>query len=145
MKLDHIGIVVKSLEKSRMYYKNFFNFTPVSKIIIEPAHKVKLQFLETGFKTKGPLIELISPLGKKSKVYNFLEKNGDSFHHFAYFVNNILTSIAELQKKGSVVISDIVPGAGHKKTNTIWLLTPDRSIIELIEKKKKISFFNRLT
>ena len=145
MKLDHIGIVVKNLKKAQIYYKKNFGFKAITKIILEPAHKVKIQFLDFGYGTNGPVIELVSPISKKSKVYNFLVNNGGGTHHFAFFVKDINKSIKNFQKNGSIVISNIIPGAGHKKTKTIWLLGSDKSLIELIEKKKNVSFKNRLT
>ena len=52
----------------------------------------KLIFIELGHNSM-PVLELITPTSKKSKVYNFLKKNGDSFHHFAYEVKEIKKKI----------------------------------------------------
>ena len=47
-KIDHIGYVVKNLNNTFKYYKNNYNFIPITKIIIEKAHGVKLIFLDLG-------------------------------------------------------------------------------------------------
>ena len=47
-KIDHIGYVVKNLNNTLKYYKNNYNFIPITKIIIEKAHGVKLIFLDLG-------------------------------------------------------------------------------------------------
>ena len=46
MRLDHIGFVVKDIKKYRDYYIKTFCAKPLSDIIDEPAHGVKIIFLE---------------------------------------------------------------------------------------------------
>ena len=72
-KLDHIGYVVNDLNHSINYYKNIFGLKKITKIIHEKAHGVKLIFIELGHNSM-PVLELITPTSKKSKVYNFLKK-----------------------------------------------------------------------
>ncbi len=143
-KIDHIGYVVKNLSEAIKYYKFNYNFVPLTKVIIERAHGVKLIFLNLGTKSV-PALELIQPINKSSKVYNFLKKNGDSFHHLAYEVENIEKSISFLKKKKFLQISPIVPGAGHNKTNTIWMMGKKRELVELLQKQKNKSNIKRFT
>ena len=84
-KLDHIGIVVKDIKKSYNYYVKTFGFKKITKIIYEPAHKVKVQFINFGA-GQMPVLELVMPIGKKSKVYNFLKY---------YHKNNFFVKIAK--------------------------------------------------
>ena len=121
LKIDHIGYVVKNLNEAKNYFKRFYNFKVITKTIFEKAHGVKLVFLDMGTKTV-PALELIQPINKKSKVYNFLKVKGESFHHIAYEVNDIDKELKNLLKKGFLQISTIVPGAGHNMTKTIWLM-----------------------
>jgi len=143
-KLDHIGYVVKDLNFSIDYYNNIFGLKRITKTINEKAHGVKIVFIELGHRSM-PVLELITPTSKKSKVYNFLEKKGDSFHHFAYEVKNINKTIKYLEKKGSMLIDAIVPGAGHNKTKTAWMYTNNKQLIELIEYQKNRKNYNRFT
>ena len=145
MKLDHIGIAVKNLSQARKYFKKTYNFKPISKIINEPAHGVNVQFFDIGYGQFGPLIELISPNIKNSKISNFLKENEGQVHHLAYYVDDIINESLGLKKRGMLPISDIVPGAGHKKTRTMWLISEKKELIELIEQKKNTKFHNRLT
>ena len=91
-KLDHIGVVVKDIKKSYDYYGQTFGFKKITKIIYEPAHKVKILFLNIG-SGPMPVLELVMPTSKKSKVYNFLKNKGEGFHHYAYEVNKIYKAI----------------------------------------------------
>lgn len=135
IKLDHIGIVVKNLEHSKEYYKKTYGFNPLSDIIHEPIQKVNLIFIETGH-GHMPVIELITPSEVSSPVTNFLEKKGGGLHHLAYEVSDIEQAIEHFKQSGSLMVSKIVPGTGHKGRRTIWLYTAEKSLVELIEAKK---------
>jgi len=143
-KLDHIGYIVGDLKSTTKYYKDLFGLKNITKIIHEKAHGVKLIFIELGHKSM-PVLELITPVNKKSKVYNFLEKNGDGFHHFAYEVKDIDKTIIFLKKKGSMLIDGIVPGAGHNNTKTAWMFTRNKQLVELIENQKNKKNYKRFT
>ena len=112
MRLDHIGFVVKDIEEYRDYYIKTFCCKPLSDIIDEPAHGVKIMFLETGYGNM-PMIELITPSSKESKVSGFLDKTGGGIHHLAYEVVDINEAIEHFKSLGSLIIGNVVPGAGH--------------------------------
>jgi len=134
MRLDHIGFVVKDIETFRDYYIETFLAKPLSDIIDEPAHDVKIMFLETGYGDM-PMIELITPSSKNSKVSAFLEKTGGGIHHLAYEVPNINEAIEHFKSLGSIILGNIVPGAGHNNTPTVWLYTKEKNLVELIQEQ----------
>ena len=121
LKIDHIGYIVKDLQNSKNYFTKYYNFKPLTKTIYEKAHGVKLMFLDMGTNTV-PALEIIQPLNKKSKVYNFLMNSGENYHHIAYEVDSIEKSLNYLKKKNFLQISGVIPGAGHNFSKTIWLL-----------------------
>ena len=133
MKLDHIGIVVKDIEHASQDYQRIHGLKQKTEIIHEPAHNVEVIFFETGHGAM-PMIELIMPLSDSSKVSGFLKKTGGGIHHLAYEVDNINDVIDHYKSIGSIILGDIVPGAGHSNLPTVWIYTPDKSLIELIEK-----------
>jgi methylmalonyl-CoA/ethylmalonyl-CoA epimerase len=133
LRLDHIGIVVESLGAASKDFQRLHGFKPLTGRIHEPAHEVEILFLEIGH-GQMPMVELIRPLSKKSKVSNFLEKNGGGIHHLAYEVDDIHESIQSFKKEGSIVLGGIVPGAGHSNLPTVWIYLPDKSLVELIQK-----------
>lgn len=144
LKIDHIGYVVKDLLKSKNYFTKYYNFKPLTKTIYEKAHGVKLIFLDMGTNTV-PALEIIQPLNKKSKVYNFLMNKGENYHHIAYEVDNIEKSLNYFKKKNFLQISGVVPGAGHNFSKTIWLLGKKEELIELVEKQKNKKYKSRFT
>ncbi len=134
MKLDHIGIVVKDIGHSKEYYTKTYGLNPLTEIIDEPAHQVKVMFFEVGHGPM-PMIELIMPAGENSRVSQFLEKTGGGIHHLAYEVADIDEAIAHFKGLRSLILGGIVPGAGHNNTRTVWLYTSEKNLIELIEQQ----------
>ena len=144
MKFDHIGIVVEDIKSSIETYSNNYNFKPLTKIIYESAHGVDLIFFDFGHGYM-PVLELIMPTSDKSKVYNFLKKKGGGLHHLAYEVQDINKAINYFKSKKSIVLGEVVPGAGHNNTKTVWLYTSRKGLIELVEAQSNTPAEKRLT
>ena len=135
LKIDHIGYVVKDIKKSQQYFKKIYNFNKITNFIFEEAHNVNITFLDLGNNTV-PALELIEPTSKKSKVFNFLKQNGESLHHLAYEVEDIEKAIKHFTHNEFLQISPVVPGAGHNRINTVWLIGQKKELIELVQKQK---------
>ncbi|CAE1281484.1 MCEE [Acanthosepion pharaonis] len=94
-KLNHVAIAVADLDKSMALYKNAFG-AKVSKKLDLPEHGVTTAFIELG-DTK---IELLHPLGKKSPIKNFLDKNKNGgIHHICIEVDDIEKAMQDLRSK----------------------------------------------
>ena len=87
MKLHHIGYVVKDIAQ---YEKNLI-FEKKIKELFDPVQNSNMA-LYLNF--TDSLIELIQPLNEESFTYNFLQKNGSSYHHLCYEIS----SESELKK-----------------------------------------------
>ena len=48
-------------------------------------------------------------------------------------VKDIDQAIEHFKSLGSLIIGNVVPGAGHNNTPTVWLFTPEKSLVELIQ------------
>ena len=134
MKLEHIGIIVKDLEIARDHYIEAYGCKPLTGIVHEPAHKVNVLFLDAGHGS-SPMIELIAPVDEDSQVSNFLNKTGGGLHHLAYEVVDIEKAIAHFKSLRSMILGNVVPGAGHNNTPTVWLYTSEKNLVELIQKQ----------
>ncbi len=144
MKIDHIGFVTNDFNNTIRIFKNLLGLRQITKKIKEPAHNVEIVFFDLG-NNSYPALEIIRPMSKSSKISNFLSKKGDGIHHLAYEVKNIYKKIEELKKKNFLVLSEIVPGAGHNNTPTVWLFSPNNQLIELVQKQKNKSKYKRFT
>ena len=131
MKLHHIGKVVKDLEEAITYHKETFGLEPLGEPEIDPVQKVEVVLLNTGYGENVP-IELICPASEDSPVNRFLKKGG-GLHHLSFEVEDLPQAIEDLEKKGAKVLGDIVPSKAHKNPS-VWIYTPSRELIELIEK-----------
>lgn len=79
MKVHHIGIVVKNLEKNIALYTKLA-YAPISDVINDNIQHNKVVFLQNQCHT----IELIEPLDENSSIYHFKE----GYQHICYEVEN---------------------------------------------------------
>lgn len=76
-RLNHVAIAVPDLEKAQSLYKDVLG-AQVSETVALPEHGVYTVFVELG-NTK---LELLHPLGEKSPIASFLQKNKTGgMHH----------------------------------------------------------------
>ena len=68
-KVDHIGIAVKSIEKTLPFYTDVLNL-PLIGIEEVETQKVRVAFLQAG-STK---LELLEPISEESPIAKFIEK-----------------------------------------------------------------------
>jgi len=101
IKVEHIGIAVKNLERSNQLFKALLG---VEKYKIEPvsSEKVNTSFFAVG-DTK---IELLESTDKDSPISRFLEKRGEGIHHIAFEVDDIRETLKNLAEKGFELISN---------------------------------------
>lgn len=101
-KIDHIAIAVKDLKKSIEQWKSYFK---IKECCIEEIEErgVKLAQLKIG---EGASIELVTPLGEKSTLINFLKNKGEGIHHICFKVQDIDKSVIELKRQGVRFVSE---------------------------------------
>lgn len=91
MKINHLGYVVRSLDKSSKFYCDNFNYSiRVEKIFVE-NQSVEIIMLKSAFHL-DPDLELIKPVGDNSPSLNAL-KRGMVLNHIAYqtpYYDNLL-------------------------------------------------------
>ncbi|MBC2580264.1 VOC family protein [Clostridium sp. DJ247] len=127
MKLNHIGIVIKNMEKSLVLYKKM-GYILITDIIIDNIQNNKLVFLKNVL--TGEKIELIQPINEKSTVFN--SKCG--YHHICYEVEDIDNYIKEFRKNklGIVFTNKIIAPAFNNKM-VIFVYLKNDTIVEFLE------------
>ncbi|XP_060767254.1 methylmalonyl-CoA epimerase, mitochondrial [Neoarius graeffei] len=94
-RLNHVAIAVPDLEKATALYRDVLG-AQVSATVPLPEHGVYTVFVELG-NTK---LELLHPLGEKSPITGFLQKNkAGGMHHICIEVDDINSAIADLKEK----------------------------------------------
>ncbi|MFA5479356.1 MAG: methylmalonyl-CoA epimerase [Candidatus Muiribacteriota bacterium] len=127
MKIDHIGIAVKSIEESSKIYKAL----GASLEHTEEVDGMKVGFIPVG----GTQIELLESLGEGTPIANFIEKKGEGIHHLAFYVDNIEKKLEELEKEGYRLI-DKTPrkGAHGMKIAFLHPKSTNGVLVEICEK-----------
>ncbi len=101
MKIEHLGIAVKSLETSDHLFARLLGKENYKQEAVE-REGVTTSFYQVG----DSKIELLEATNPESPIAKFLDKRGEGVHHMAFGVDNILEEIARLKKAGFIFISE---------------------------------------
>ena len=108
--LDHVAVVVRSIELALPRYRDLFGLVPERPIIELAAQRVRVCFLPTG-EPPAARLELIEPTDDDSGVARFLATRGEGVHHVCLAseaLDRDLTRLAALD----VELIDREPRAG---------------------------------
>jgi methylmalonyl-CoA/ethylmalonyl-CoA epimerase len=101
LKLEHIGIAVKSLEASLPLFE---------KLLDSPCYKtetVDSEGVNTAFFRKGESkIELLESTTADGVIARFIEKKQEGIHHLAFEVTDIEAEMKRLQGEGFILLSE---------------------------------------
>ena len=130
LKVDHIGIAVKDLEKVTQVYCDLGLKSMGIEVVEE--QKVKVSFLPIG----DTEIELLESTAEDGPIAKFIEKNGEGVQHVAFRVENIVEAIKEMKEKGYRMIDEIPRyGAGGAKIAFMHPKGTCGVLVELTERK----------
>ena len=132
MKLHHIGIIVKDIQKSLGELGKYFEFQETIIPTLVKSQKVNVCFL----KSSDVYIELIEPIEDDSPVKSMAESGG-GFHHLCFEVENIFDEIERMKHSGARVIVEPTKGFEDRLIAFVLLNMKNTScnLIELAEKK----------
>ena len=120
-KLNHVAIAVPDLEAATKLYRDTLG-AKVSAPVPQPAHGVTVVFVEL----PNTKVELLHPLGDKSPIAAFLEKNASGgIHHICYEVDDILAARDKLKAQGARVLGDGEPKIGAHDKPVLFLHPKD--------------------
>ncbi len=90
-RIEHIGIAVKDLESAIHFYQNLLGVECYS------IEEVKDQKVKTAFfKIGDTKIELLESTDSEGPISKFIEKKGEGFHHIAYEVEDLSTTLENI-------------------------------------------------
>ncbi len=107
--VDHIGIVVRDLEKGMKLYTEGLGLR-VESIEESEGFNTKLAMLPCG----EVLIELLEPTGP-GLLQDFLNEHGEGIHHICYRVANINEALEKASQTFELRDKTPLPGAGGSK------------------------------
>ncbi|PYS54507.1 MAG: methylmalonyl-CoA epimerase [Acidobacteria bacterium] len=129
MKIDHVGIAVKSISDVVEVYEKTIGLKVAS---YDEVHDqgVRVAMLHIG--ESG--IELLEPTRPDSPIEKFMSKRGEGIHHIAVRVDNLEEALERVKASGIRVI-DSVPRRGAHGTRVAFIHPSSTHgvLLELVE------------
>jgi methylmalonyl-CoA/ethylmalonyl-CoA epimerase len=132
--IDHVAVVVRSIDEALPRYRALLGWEPVDAPQIFASQHVRLCFLQPG--AGGAKIELVEPTDDESGVARFLETRGEGLHHVCLTSDDLAADLEALAAAEAELIDrEPRPGAHgdvafiHPRTlnGVLWeLLATDR-------------------
>ena len=128
-KLNHVAIATSDIEAAAKVYRETLG-AKVSEAVPQPDHGVTTIFVEL----PNTKIELLEPLGNKSPIAKFLQKNpAGGIHHVCYEVDDIYAARDRMREAGATITGTGEPKIGAHGKPVIFLHPKDfvGTLIEL--------------
>ncbi|MDY0039802.1 MAG: methylmalonyl-CoA epimerase [Desulforhabdus sp.] len=130
LKVDHIGIAVKSIEETKKLYHDLLGLSHVGSETVE-EQKVTTAFFPVG----DTEVELLESTSEDGPIAKYLEKRGEGVQHIAFRVDNIEQALVELKEKGIKLIDEKPRrGAGGAKIAFLHPKSTFGVLVELCER-----------
>ncbi len=128
MKIDHIGIAVKSLDEAMKTYEALgFEVEEIEEVA---EQRVKVAMLPVG----ESRIELLEATSEDSAIAKFISSRGEGIHHIAINVENIEEALKRAKDAGLKLIDEKPRiGAGGKKVAFIHPKSTHGVLLEFVE------------
>ena len=131
MKIEHLGIAVKSLGFSDELFQKLLGKKSYKQESVE-REGITTSFYELG----ESKIELLEAANSDSPIAKFLDKRGEGIHHIAFGVENIEAEIERLKKEGFQFISEEPKdGADNKLVVFLHPKSTNGILVELCQEK----------
>ncbi len=128
VRIDHLGIAVRSLDQALKFYRGQLGLgVSMRETVIK--EKVNVAMLPLG----EPRIELLEPAGPDSVIAKFLETRGEGLHHVALRVPDLQAAVDRLRASGARVLNDPRPGAGGHLYTFVHPSSTGGVLLELIQ------------
>lgn len=131
MKIEHLGIAVKSLENSDDLFAQLLGKENYKKESVD-REGVTTSFYQVG----DSKIELLEATNPQSPIAKFLDKKGEGIHHIAFGVEDIYAEITRLKAAGFIFISEEPKeGADNKIVVFLHPKSTNGVLVELCQEK----------
>jgi methylmalonyl-CoA/ethylmalonyl-CoA epimerase len=96
LKIDHVGIIVRDLDKAVKLYKGLLN----KPMILEENRG----WISAIIETESGKLELMQPTSEDGPVGKALARRGEGIHHLAIEVDDVQTYLDKAEKLGLTLI-----------------------------------------
>jgi methylmalonyl-CoA/ethylmalonyl-CoA epimerase len=130
LKVDHVGIAVKSLEDRVGFWHDGLGLVLGGTESV-PTEGVRVTFLPVG----ASHVELLEATRPDSPIARFIEKKGEGIHHITFEVERIQPVLDRLKAHGVPLLDDTPrPGAAGTKVAFLHPRAAGGVLVELVEK-----------
>jgi methylmalonyl-CoA/ethylmalonyl-CoA epimerase len=133
MIIDHIGIVVRSLEEGIQQWADLFGYQKNSDIVVNTRQKVRVVFLA---KPGSLPVKLVEPSEPTSPVFLFARRGG-GLHHLCFRCDDLKVQIPILEAKEAKFLVPPEPGEAFKNNDIAFFLAKNNLNVELIDTEEK--------
>jgi methylmalonyl-CoA/ethylmalonyl-CoA epimerase len=131
---DHIGYVVDSIaDYARSWLLPMYPGTLIGETYEDPLQRVRVAFAEFPGHAR---LELIEPATPDSPVRKILTAKRGGLHHLCYSVDDMEQELERFLANGCLMISRPKPAVAFDGRRVAFLYTPQRDIIEFVEREK---------
>ncbi|MCH7562417.1 MAG: VOC family protein [Gemmatimonadetes bacterium] len=128
-----MGIAVRSIEETLASFTALLGYELYSGPFVDPIQRVEVCFLKRPSSPEDPVLELVAPAGDDSPVEKVLERGGGGYH-VCFEVEELEEAIKEARAASCLVINGPHPAVAFEGRRIVWLYTPAKLLVELVEK-----------
>jgi len=103
--LEHIGIAVRSIDKTLEFLRETFGAEELAR-----RNYPELEEISSTIHLKGTYFELIEPTGPKSVIGKFIERSGEGFHHISILCDDLEKCVGDFEAKGVKIVGKVFEG-----------------------------------
>jgi len=133
MVIDHIGVVVRSLEEGLNQWEALFGYRRNSEIVLNRRQKVRVVFLTKEGSVTVKLIEAAAP----DSPVSAMAKRGGGLHHLCFRCAALQAQVELLKAHGAILMVAPQPGEAFKNHDIAFLMTRNNLQVELIDTLEK--------
>ena len=132
LKVEHIGIAVKSLDQSIPLFEKLLN------TLCYKTEQVSSENVNTAFFQKGETkIELLESTNTDGVIQKYIEKKGEGMHHIAFDVQDIYKEMERLKSEGFILLNEQPKkGADNKLVCFVHPKSTNGVLLELCQEIK---------
>jgi methylmalonyl-CoA/ethylmalonyl-CoA epimerase len=133
MTVDHIGIVVRSLDEGIQQWSDMFGYKKNSDIVVNTRQKVRVVFLA---KKNSLTVKLIEPSDETSPIFMFARRGG-GLHHLCFRCDDLKVQIPILEAQEAKFLVPPQPGEAFNNREIAFFLAKNNLNVELIDTEEK--------
>jgi methylmalonyl-CoA/ethylmalonyl-CoA epimerase len=133
MIIDHVGIVVRSIERSIEHWQTVFGYRQVTETIVNTRQRVRVVFLA---KPGSLQVKLIEPTDSSSPIHALAQRGG-GLHHLCFRCESLDAEVARLEALGLRILASQAPGEAFEDEKIAFVYAGEGLTIELIDTERR--------